>query len=275
MAQTESRDPLRKPLLSSAAARPFSPPPPPRPTDDPYLWLEEIEGAARARAGQGVEPATEDLLTRDPRNSRAYRRARSPSSTTSSRSRLPTSARRQGRQPVARREESARAVAGLAARRLSRRQAAMADPDRRRRARQAEGKSWVWHGADCLAPEYRRCLVSLSPGGTDADVVREFDLGTGKFVEGGFTLPEAKSNTAWVDRDTSAGRTDYGPAADHLGLSADRQAVEARHAAQRRADPVHGRDEDVAASRSRRSRRRHALDLRQPRQDLLDQRIFC
>ena len=42
---------------------------------------------------------------------------------------------------------------------------------------QTEGKSWVWHGADCLAPDYRRCLVSLSPGGTDADVVREFDLG--------------------------------------------------------------------------------------------------
>ncbi|HBC16383.1 MAG TPA: hypothetical protein DC026_11895, partial [Erythrobacter sp.] len=38
-----------------------------------------------------------------------------------------------------------------------------------------EGQSWVWHGANCLAPEYTRCLVSLSPGGTDADVVREFD----------------------------------------------------------------------------------------------------
>ena len=31
----------------------------------------------------------------------------------------------------------------------------------------AEGKQWVWHGADCLKPEYRRCLVELSP-----DVVR-------------------------------------------------------------------------------------------------------
>ena len=40
----------------------------------------------------------------------------------------------------------------------------------------AEGKSWVWHGANCLAPEYRRCLVSLSPGGGDADVIREFDM---------------------------------------------------------------------------------------------------
>ncbi len=66
----------------------------------------------------------------------------------------------------------------------------------------AEGKSWVWHGAECLAPEYQRCLVSLSPGGTDADVVREFDLTTGKFVDGGFLVPESKNNTTWLDKDT-------------------------------------------------------------------------
>src|SRR3546814_12701313 len=58
----------------------------------------------------------------------------------------------------------------------------------------AEGKSWVWHGADCLAPQYVRCLVSLSPGGTDADVVREFDITTGKFVAGRFAIPAAKPN---------------------------------------------------------------------------------
>lgn len=75
----------------------------------------------------------------------------------------------------------------------------------------AEGKSWVWHGADCLAPEYTRCLVSLSPGGTDADVVREFDISTGKFVEGGFVVPEAKSNVRWHDADTLIVVTDFGP----------------------------------------------------------------
>lgn len=74
----------------------------------------------------------------------------------------------------------------------------------------AEGKSWVWHEADCLAPDFTRCLISLSPGGTDADVVREFDLSTGTFVEGGFTLPEAKSDVAWADRDTLLVATDYG-----------------------------------------------------------------
>ena len=66
----------------------------------------------------------------------------------------------------------------------------------------AEGKSWVWHGADCLAPDYRRCLVSLSPGGGDADVVREFDLQTGKFVTGGFEVPLSKNSAGWVDENT-------------------------------------------------------------------------
>ena len=40
----------------------------------------------------------------------------------------------------------------------------------------AEGVNWVWGGADCLAPDYTRCLVNLSRGGADATVTREFDL---------------------------------------------------------------------------------------------------
>src|SRR3970282_1360176 len=66
----------------------------------------------------------------------------------------------------------------------------------------AEKENWVWHGAECLKPDYRLCLVSLSRGGADADVVREFDLETRTFVKGGFFLPEAKSQAGWVDRDT-------------------------------------------------------------------------
>jgi prolyl oligopeptidase len=65
-----------------------------------------------------------------------------------------------------------------------------------------EGKSWVWHGADCLPPDYQRCLVSLSPGGSDADVLREFDLGAGRFVADGFTMPAGKNSAEWLDRDT-------------------------------------------------------------------------
>ena len=49
----------------------------------------------------------------------------------------------------------------------------------------AEKTEWAFKGADCLPPEYRRCLISLSRGGADAKVVREFDTSTRAFVEGG------------------------------------------------------------------------------------------
>lgn len=74
----------------------------------------------------------------------------------------------------------------------------------------AEGKSWVWHGANCLAPDYRRCLVSLSPGGGDADTKREFDLDTGKFVEDGFVVPVAKARVSWAGPDALYIATDWG-----------------------------------------------------------------
>ncbi|HRQ63999.1 MAG TPA: prolyl oligopeptidase family serine peptidase [Xanthomonadaceae bacterium] len=74
----------------------------------------------------------------------------------------------------------------------------------------AEGENWVWGGANCRAPAYDRCLISLSRGGADARVVREFDLADKAFVEGGFELPEAKSNLSWVDRDHVFVGTDFG-----------------------------------------------------------------
>ena len=74
-----------------------------------------------------------------------------------------------------------------------------------------EGVNWVWHGAECLKPEYRHCLVSLSRGGADANVVREYDLATKSFVKGGFELPEAKSEISWIDKDSVYVGTDFGP----------------------------------------------------------------
>lgn len=74
-----------------------------------------------------------------------------------------------------------------------------------------EGESWVWHGADVLEPEDRLCLVSLSRGGADADVVREFDLHSKTFVEGGFYVPEAKTRVSWRDEDSLWVGTDFGP----------------------------------------------------------------
>jgi prolyl oligopeptidase len=75
----------------------------------------------------------------------------------------------------------------------------------------SEKENWVWHGAQCLKPDYKFCLVSLSRGGADADVVREFDLESKSFVKDGFFLPEAKSTVGWVDRDSLFVGTDFGP----------------------------------------------------------------
>lgn len=78
----------------------------------------------------------------------------------------------------------------------------------------AEGEDWVWHGASVLRPEFRRALVALSHGGSDADVTRELDLQTLRWVEeadGGFARPEAKGDLAWVDQDTVLVTTDLGP----------------------------------------------------------------
>jgi len=75
----------------------------------------------------------------------------------------------------------------------------------------AEGRDWVFKGANCLVPAETRCLISLSDGGKDAVVVREFDTTTRSFVDGGFSLPEGKHRISWLDADTLLVATDFGP----------------------------------------------------------------
>lgn len=73
-----------------------------------------------------------------------------------------------------------------------------------------EKVNWVYRAAECLYPEYRRCLISLSRGGADAVEVREFDMVTKEFVKDGFHLAEAKQNFGWVDADTLYVASDFG-----------------------------------------------------------------
>jgi len=82
-----------------------------------------------------------------------------------------------------------------------------------------EDENWVWSSVSMVYPDYDRALVCLSRGGADAVVVREFDLAQRRWVteaDGGFLLPEAKTDIAWIDRDTVYVGTDFGTAPDGL-----------------------------------------------------------
>ena len=65
-----------------------------------------------------------------------------------------------------------------------------------------EGEDWTWSGAATIHGTHDRAMLMLSRGGADAVVLREFDLPARDFVPEGFTLPEAKGGAAWLDRDT-------------------------------------------------------------------------
>lgn len=73
-----------------------------------------------------------------------------------------------------------------------------------------ENTPWVWAGASLLHPTFERGLISLSRGGGDAAVVREFDLRTREFISDGFSLAEAKSSISWIDEDSVFVATDWG-----------------------------------------------------------------
>ncbi|MCT2543047.1 prolyl oligopeptidase family protein [Streptomyces atratus] len=75
----------------------------------------------------------------------------------------------------------------------------------------AEDEKWVWAGAQVRRPDHDRALVCLSRDGGDAVVVREFDLATGTFVDDGFRVGEAKTRIGWIDADTVFIGTDLGP----------------------------------------------------------------
>ena len=65
-----------------------------------------------------------------------------------------------------------------------------------------EGRDWIWDNLSTLPGSHDRAILSLSVGGSDAVVLREFDIPSRSFVADGFTLPEAKTDIDWLDRDT-------------------------------------------------------------------------
>lgn len=76
-----------------------------------------------------------------------------------------------------------------------------------------EDKNWVFKGSNCFKPkgaDKTLCFVALSDGGKDAVINREFDLDAKAFVEGGFETTEAKQGLTWIDHDTVLIGTDWG-----------------------------------------------------------------
>ncbi len=199
MVQIPGRDDLRKFLLASAtvlvATTAIAQ------TTDPYLWLEDVDGAKAMQQVKSWNAETEAVLTKMPgyeeHRKRALEILNNPHQIA-----MPDDVMgdvvanhwidADHKRGLWRVSPLADYIAGKPQWRT------LIDVDA---LGAAEGKSWVWHGANCLPPEYQRCLVSLSPGGGDADVTREFDIGTGKFVADGFTVPLGKNNATWADKD--------------------------------------------------------------------------
>lgn len=74
----------------------------------------------------------------------------------------------------------------------------------------SENENWVFKGADCSNDDFSKCMLSLSRGGKDAVVIREFDINEKTFVKNGFYLPEAKSDISWWDNDHLLVATNFG-----------------------------------------------------------------
>jgi prolyl oligopeptidase len=179
--------------------------PDPRPTleapdDDPWLWLEEIEGD-RALAWVAAQNAATRARFADARFEADREAVRAALDRPD---KLPFVTRRGGF--LYNYWQDAANPRGLWRRTTldSYRAAApdwdvLLDLDALARA---EGEDWVWKGAATRPGAHDTAILSLSRGGGDAVVLREFDLAARAFVQDGFALPEAKGGIDWLDRDT-------------------------------------------------------------------------
>jgi prolyl oligopeptidase len=62
-----------------------------------------------------------------------------------------------------------------------------------------ENEDWILSWVEM---RHGRAMLSLSRGGSDAVTLREFDVDAKSFVKDGFVLPEAKGSAGWLDGDT-------------------------------------------------------------------------
>ncbi len=179
-----------------------------RSDNDPYLWLEEVEGERALAWVREQNAQSLAQLETDPRYAALHADALAIAN---NQDRLPLGAVREGYLYNFWQDQTH--VRGIWRRSPLGAYAANApiwetllDIDA---LAAAESANWVFKGVDCLEGT-SRCMVSLSDGGKDATIWREFDIAARAFVPGGFVLPEAKSNLTWADADTLIVATDWG-----------------------------------------------------------------
>ncbi|MGP3975633.1 prolyl oligopeptidase family serine peptidase [Streptomyces sp. 8N114] len=181
--------------------------------NDPYLWLEEIEGDAALAWVAERNAETEAELTADPGFEELRKEARE---VLSDPARIPYVVRRGPHlynfwRDAAHLRGVWRRTTLDEYRRPGPRWETVLDVDA---LAAAEDVPWVWSGASVLRPGHKRALVKLSRDGADAVVVREYDMEGRSFVADGadgFQLPEAKSSVSWIDEDHLFVGTDTGP----------------------------------------------------------------
>ena len=168
--------------------------------DDPHAWLEDTHGSAALSWVEAENRRTLARLTGDARYD-AFRQEALQIFTARDRIAMP-SFRAGGVDNLwqdARHPQGLWRHASLASYRAGRPAwSTLLDLDA---LSKAEGKKWFLKGVECLAPDDRLCLVSLSDGGGDAVEIREFDTKLRRFVDGGFRVSRAKQSIDWVDRD--------------------------------------------------------------------------
>jgi len=176
------------------------PPAPATGNADPFLWLEEMEGARALAWVKSENAKTLGVVQRDPRFAALYVDAYEIAS---AQDRIPSPSLLHGAvYNFWQDDEHVRGVwrytsiAGYV--QSSPAWTTALDLDA---LATSEHANWVWKGADCVDPQQDRCMVSLSDGGEDAVTIREFDLTSNRFVADGFVLPRGKQSTAWEGRD--------------------------------------------------------------------------
>ncbi|MEE9554347.1 MAG: prolyl oligopeptidase family serine peptidase [candidate division Zixibacteria bacterium] len=178
--------------------------------DDPYIWLEEVEGENSLEWVRAHDKTTMDALGSDP-NFADYQSI--SLEILNSKDRIPYGKIKGDY--VYNFWQDEEHVRGILRRttleeykKKDPRWETLLDIDE---LNEKEGKSWVYKGTADLPPDYSRCMIYLSDGGKDAVYLREFDYSAKTFVNDGFYLSEAKSSVSWYDRNTLIVDTDFGP----------------------------------------------------------------